>query len=254
MTGQAPRLSLVLPCLNGSAYIADSMSKLFRWLDAHATLVGRSEVILVDDGSRDHTAAVATATGFPIRIVRHPETGGKSAAVRSGMHEAAGQCLVFIDADMPFDLDAIERVLHYLDAKEFDLCIGTRAARGEAYSVGGSRLRRFSSRLFTEFVGRLVVTGVRDTQCGLKGFRAPVAEYLFSQSRVDSFAFDVELLYLAFKNGFDVKSVPVTLGEQASSTVSVFGHGIPMLLDVLKLPLRFHRGEYELFGSVSPPS
>jgi len=88
---------------------------------------------------------------------------------------------------------------------------------------------------------------VRDTQCGLKGFRADVAEYLFGQARVNRFAFDVELLYLAFKNNFDIKALPVRVLEEHPSTLNVLRDGLPMLIEVLRLPIRFHRGKYRLF-------
>ncbi|HEV2105728.1 MAG TPA: glycosyltransferase [Candidatus Eisenbacteria bacterium] len=246
-TAAAPRLSLVLPCYNGGAYVATSLRALHAWLADHAAATGPAEVILVDDGSRDDTVAAAAATGLPVRIERQDRNRGKGAAVRRGMRVATGTFRVFMDADLPFDLGDLERVLHYLDFKEFDVVVGSRAVRGHSYAVARPAERRLASRVFSELVGRLVVTGVRDTQCGLKGFRAPIADYLFRESRVDRFAFDVELLYLAFKNGFDVKSIPVHMVAELPSTLQVARDGLPMLLEVLRLPLRFHTGGYRLF-------
>jgi dolichyl-phosphate beta-glucosyltransferase len=245
--GPSPRVSLVLPCYNGGGYVAESLATLHAWLEPRELTLGPFEVILVDDGSTDGTRNAAVATGLPFRLVRHRVNRGKGAAVRSGMLQASGRFQIFMDADLPFDLDALERMLYYLDFKEFDACIGSRATRESAYAVARPAARRLASTLFTELVGRLVVTGVRDTQCGIKGFRAHVARYLFGQSRVNNFAFDVELLYLAFKNGFDVKTIPVRLAAEKPSSVRVTRDGLPMLLEVMKLPLRFHRGEYALY-------
>jgi dolichyl-phosphate beta-glucosyltransferase len=244
----APRLSLVLPCYNGAGYVHETLPQLCGWLAAHEGTLGSWEVILADDGSRDGTAEKAESLQLPVRVVRLPVNRGKGAAVRAGMLQARGQFRVFMDSDLPFELAVIERVLHYLDFKEFDVVAASRAPSGASYAVGRPASRTLASTIFSEFVGRLVVTGVRDTQCGLKGFRADVADYLFGQARVDRFAFDVELLYLAFKNNFDVKTLPVRVLEERPSTLSVTRDGLPMLLEVLKLPLRFHQGKYRLFA------
>ncbi len=252
MNQATPRLSIVLPCFNGSPYIRQSLHALHAWLESHGSAVGPAEMILVDDGSSDDTVAVATASGVPVRLVRHARNRGKGAAVRSGMSEARGAYRLFMDADLPFDLVVIERMLHYLEFKEFHVCVGSRATRGSSYVIERPSIRRLASLIFAEFVGRLVVTGVRDTQCGVKGFQAAVAEYLFGQARVDSFAFDIELLYLAFKNGFDVKSIPVQVVTEEPTTVKVVRDGVPMLLEVMKLPVRFHRGVYRLYDATAP--
>ena len=101
-------------------------------------------------------------------------------------------------------------------------------------------------------MGRLAVTGVSDTQCGFKGFRSAAAERLFRLSVVNSFVFDVEILYLAYKLGLDVKRVPVRQVRNEPSTVSLARHGPGMLLDLLGIPLRYYRGGYDLAGGPGP--
>ena len=243
-----PRLSLVLPCYNGARYLGETLPTLFDWLARHDDTLGPVQVLLADDGSTDGTAQAAAATGLPVEVVRLPVNRGKGAAVREGMRRATGRFRVFMDADLPFELQVLERVVHYLDFKEFDVVVGSRAPRGDSYTVQRPTARRWSSFIFSEFVGRLVVTGVRDTQCGIKGFRADVADYLFREARVDRFAFDVELLYLAFKNNFDVKTLPVRILDERPSTLQVMRDGWPMLLEVVRLPMRFHSGGYRMFA------
>jgi glycosyltransferase involved in cell wall biosynthesis len=239
-------LSIVLPCYRGARYLDANLRRLHAWLADHRERVGEHEVLLVDDGSPDGTAEVAEATGLPVRVLRLPVNRGKGAAVRAGMRAATGEFRIFMDADMPFDFAILERMLHYLEFKEFDVVVGSRVARGTSYAAPGPGVRRLASRVFSSFVGRLVVTGVPDTQCGIKGFRGEVADYLFSQARVDNFAFDIELLYLAFKNGFDVKGLPVQLAVEQASTVRVVQHGLVMLWEVLRLPLRYYSGAYTM--------
>jgi dolichyl-phosphate beta-glucosyltransferase len=215
-------------------------------LRAHAETLGGYELIFVDDGSTDRTAEMV-ASEFPdVTLLRHERNRGKGAAVRTGILEANGEFIFFIDADAPYDLNALEPMLDYLDRKEFHLCIGSRSRLPDSHPVRRKRLRRIASYLFTVFVSRIVVTGVHDTQCGFKGFRREAARFLFGQTTCDNFAFDVEALYLAFKCDFDVKKYPVRLCEDDWSSISLVRHGLPMLVSILKLPFRYHEGRYQL--------
>ena len=239
-------LSVVLPCYNGEPYLSRTLRCLTEFL-AGCAAVPTFELIVVDDGSTDQTAEIV-AREFPdASFIRHQTNRGKGAAVRSGMEAAGGRFRAFIDADLPYDLAALPTMLRYVDFKEFDLCIGHRGRPGSAKAVERGWMREIASRVFTAFVSRWVVTGVRDTQCGFKVFRGEIADYLFAQGRIDNFAFDVEILYLAFKNDFDVKRLPVTLVSDENSTVALFRHGIPMLIRILGIPYRWYSGGYALF-------
>lgn len=242
----SPRVSFIIPCFNAEKTIDLALDKLQAYLGENSGWIGSAEVIAVDDGSTDGTAALIVQRFPDVRLLSHPHNLGKGAAVRTGMLAARGAYRFFMDADLPYDLGALRTMLRYLDFKEFDLCIGSRDHSASMFKVKRSRLRRFASFMFTELVSRVVTTGIRDTQCGFKGFRGAAADYLFGQSRVDNFAFDVEVLYLAFKNDLDIKRVPVELVEDDFSTVSVFRHGLGMLFETLKLPLRYHTGQYQL--------
>lgn len=245
----APTVSIVLPCYNGARYIEGSLRRLRGFLDAHGSVLGPHEVILVDDGSADGTAGLVEG-GFPwVKVLRCDANRGKGAAVRAGMLAAKGAYRVFIDADLPYDLEVLPKMLDYLRVKEFDVCIGSRSKEA-GNALKRRPLRRLASGVYTFFISRLVVTGVRDTQCGVKGFRARAAEYLFSESTVDGFAFDVEILYLAFKNDMDIKRMPVLLVSDDNSTVSVIRHGLRMLWDVLMLPVRYYGHRYRMLGDV----
>lgn len=238
-----PRVSIVLPCRDGGAYVEESLQRLHDHLERCREAIGSYELIFVDDGSRDGCAE-QVARCFPeVKVIRHAVNRGKGAAVRTGVLAATGRFTVFIDADVPYGLDALDRMLDYLDRKEFHLCIGTRPRDSPTLSRR-SVARRAASVLFTAFVSRIVVTGIRDTQCGFKGFRSDVAKFLFGQGRVENFAFDVEVLYLAYKNDLDIKRLPVTLERDDDSSVSLLRHAPPMLMSTLALPFRYHSGGY----------
>jgi glycosyltransferase involved in cell wall biosynthesis len=239
----APLLSIVLPSYNAAGFLRTSLSMLCaqreRW--------PASEIVVVDDGSRDDTARVAA--GFldaGVACLRLPRNAGKGAAVRAGMLQARGAYRIFMDCDVPYDLQAVDTMLRYLDVKEFDVVIGSRDLPGSHFVVPLSGPRRIASAIFTSFVSRFAVTGISDTQCGLKGFRAAAAERLFRLSVVDGFIFDVEVLYLAYKLNLDVKRIPVRQVRNEASTISLPWHSAGMLLDLLGIPLRFYRGGYDL--------
>ena len=241
-----PGLSLVLPCYNGERYIVEALGRLLQFLDEHAGVLPTWEILLVDDGSADGTTDIVERRFPSVRVLRNPRNRGKGAVVRQGMLAARGDFRIFIDADMPFELSAVLTMLRYLDLKEFDVCIGTRLLSNVNAVVKRTWLRKASSWIFTAIISRLVVTGCRDTQCGMKGFRSDAAEYLFGQSVITGFAFDVEVLYLSYKNDFDIKRIPVTLIADDHSTVSVTRTAIPMLLSVLSIPFRWYTGGYRL--------
>jgi dolichyl-phosphate beta-glucosyltransferase len=249
---ESPYLSVVVPCYNGAPFIEASLGRLYGYLSDHAAIPGVPGILLVDDGSTDDTAE-RVANSFPeVRLLRHDRNRGKGAAVRTGVLAARGQFIFFLDADVPYDLKPLVRMLDYLDRKEFHACIGTRTRSDAAIHTPHSLARRAASWIFTEFVSRIVVTGVRDTQCGFKGFRREEARYLFGESRVDNFAFDVEVLYLAFKADLDVKRIPVQLTMDDYSSVSLWRHPLPMLLALLRLPIRYHTGGYRPYVPTVP--
>jgi dolichyl-phosphate beta-glucosyltransferase len=243
MPDTAPQLSIILPAYNAAEFLRSSLLLLRE----HRARWPPSEVIVVDDGSRDRTAEVAAEfAGDGVSCLRLSPNAGKGGAVRAGMLHAKGAYRIFMDADIPYELDAVDVMLRYLDVKEFDLVIGSRDLPGSRFVVHLSGPRRLASALFTAFVSRLTVTGVVDTQCGLKGFRAAAAERLFRLSVLNGFIFDVEILYLAFKLNLDVKRVPVRQVRNEPSTISLPWHSAKMLLDLLGIPLRYYRGGYDL--------
>jgi len=236
-----PRISIVIPAYNAGAFIAQSLQRLKLFLDAAG--LSPFEIIVVDDGSIDNTACIVADAYPDFRIIRHEENRGKGAAVRTGMMAASGQFRFFIDADIPYALDAIHTMLDYLENKKFDLVVGTRSIGNTPRSDSRPGIsRRIASWVFTEFVGRIVVTGVRDTQCGFKAFRGEAASVLFSDTTVENFAFDVEVLYYAFKRDMDIKRIPVQLIVSDDSSVSLLRHAAPMLYAVMCIPFRYHLG------------
>lgn len=196
----------MIPAFNEQDRIGTSIEAVCRYLRRS----GRSwELIIVDDGSADRTAAVigAIAVREPgIRLIRSPHNAGKGHALRTGVLASRGAEVLVSDADLSTPIDEIERL---------------RAARAGAVAAVGSRIHRAmlgvrQSRL-REMLGRLgnlairmiAVRGISDTQCGFKLFSGPQARVLFSMARLNGWAIDVEILYLCARLGWPVAEVPV---------------------------------------------
>jgi dolichyl-phosphate beta-glucosyltransferase len=219
-------LSLILPCYNE----AERLPATLRAYLAHLTGgPGEVELVVVDDGSTDATVEVAEAVAAGdarVRVIRSSPNRGKGFAVRTGMLAAAGELLVFTDADGSYGPGEVERVVSALAGDP--VAIGTRAHHRATGTAG----RRVASRVFNRTLRLLLGLPFHDTQCGLKGFRRGVARELFGRARVDGFAFDVEVLLLARRLGLAVAEVPVRAQERDGSRVRLLLDGRRMLGEV----------------------
>jgi dolichyl-phosphate beta-glucosyltransferase len=230
-------VSVVIPAYNEQTRIG---STLIRTLDHLAIHHPTAEVIVVDDGSRDDTASVATeVSGGRVRVLRQPQNRGKGAAVRRGMLEAKGEHILFMDADLSTPIEELEKVLGYA-RQGYDVVIGSRAMHDSDIRQRQPRARELMGRAFNKIVQTLVMNGIRDTQCGFKLFSARAAHDIFNKLTVDGFAFDVEALILAKKLGFKIKEVPVVWFHAPQSKVSPVTDAARMFRDILMLRLK-HR-------------
>lgn len=235
------RLSVVLPSFRDAPRLAAHVPTLQRYLREREI---SHEIVVCDDGSDDGGLTREVCDTLGCVYLPLPRNRGKGAALRLGMRAARGRFRLFTDADVPYELDVIERALHYLDFKEFHMVAGDRTLESSRYFHEVPRWRRIGSSLCSFFVGRFVAGGWYDTQCGLKGFRAEVAEDLFGVSRIDRFAIDVELFYVALKRNYDIKRLPVELRWQEGSSVRLVRDGLAMMRDVLRVFANHKLGRY----------
>lgn len=234
-------LSVIVPTYNSNDALTKNLPVLLNHLKSKEYSF---EVIIVDDGSDESKKAKPIAERFGCTYVGYKENKGKGEALRVGMLAARGEYRIFTDADIPYELDALDTMLRYLDFKEFDMCTGDRTLKESKYFDRVSKIRSMGSKLFSAFVGRFVAGGLYDTQCGIKGFRADVAEDIFSVSRINGFAIDVELYYIALKRNYDIKRIPVVLRSADGSSVNVLKHGIQAFFDVSRMVIHYYMGKY----------
>jgi glycosyltransferase involved in cell wall biosynthesis len=230
-----PDLSIVVPAFDEAERLPETISTLLGLLGERA---GRSELVVVDDGSSDETAALAAdllggrADCSLVELGRHR---GKGAAVRAGILASSGARIVFMDADLATDLEDLDRVLASLD--DADVVLGSRRVPGSQVE-GLTTAAALAHRGFAGLAR--VVTGVpvADFQCGFKAFRAPVAKVLFEQIREPGFAFDVEVLMVAHGMGLRIAEVPVRWRAMGGSHIRLVTDSVTMLASLVRIRWR----------------
>jgi dolichyl-phosphate beta-glucosyltransferase len=241
-----PALSLIFPCFNEAERLPRTLAT---YLAALSRRPGEVEVLVVDDGSTDQTFAVASAVAARdarVRVIRTRRNRGKGFGVRTGVLAAAGQLIVFTDADGSYEPCEMARVVAAL--AEAPVAIGSRPAG----SATGPLARRTASILFNRAIQALLQLPFRDTQCGLKGFRRQAALEVFSRARLDGFAFDAEVLVLARRLGLPVTEVGVRAEERDGSKVQLAMDALRMLGDVLSVARWAAMGAYDLPDGAVP--
>jgi dolichyl-phosphate beta-glucosyltransferase len=208
-------------------------------------------VLVVGDGGQDGTEIEVRRVAGERENISFLENGvnrGKGFSVRRGVLEAAGQVILFTDADGSTPIHEFDKLRAALD-DGYDMAIGSRALAGSDIRLPQSRARRNMGRAFNCFVQRVAVSGIRDTQCGFKCFTREAARRIFPRLRIDRFGFDVEILWLARKLGYRVAELPVTWNDRPNSTVHPIRDASRMLFDVMTIRLRDASGYYGGAGS-----
>jgi len=237
-------LSIVIPAYNEAQRLPPTLDRVARFL---ATLPLRSEIIVVDDGSKDDTCGVverAMAQIPTLRLVRQTPNRGKGAAVRMGMLAARGQIRVMCDADCSMPPEQLPRLLAPVTACKAEIAIGSRYAEGARTDVKQPLYRVLWSRLCNKVIQRSLVPGVRDTQCGFKAFTAEAARDLFSRGRIDGWAFDLEILALARRRGFAIAEIGVEWSDDGRSRVNPLKDMWKVIREALTIRKNLRKGVY----------
>ena len=243
------RLSVVVPAYHEADRIGETVRRLGQAL-ADIGESGGLEVIVVDDGSSDATADAALSGGAD-QVVVQPHNRGKGAAVRSGVLASRGRTIAFTDADLAYAPDQLRRVLAAVE-DGWDVAIGDRRHPDSRTLAPAPPLRALGSRVIN-WLGYAVLLGsYRDTQGGLKAFRSDVARFVFGRTRVDGFAFDIEVLHLVERHQLSLVEVPVEVANTRRSTVREGRDAGRLVLDLVRIRRWSAEGEYEAHGDAPP--
>jgi putative flippase GtrA len=245
------RLSVVVPAFHEETRIADTVARIRSEL-GELDQAGDLEIVVVDDGSSDDTAAVARSAGAD-QVIVQPENRGKGAAVRAGVLVARGRTVAFTDADLAY---APGQLVPMLDAVEsgYDVVVGNRHDNDSDTLVGTSALRSFGSRVVNMATNILLLGNYRDTQCGCKAFRSDIGRVVLGAGKIDGFAFDIEILHLIERYGLSLKEVPVEVVNSETSTVRALHDGLAVGRDILRIRRNATQGVYPSLSADALPT
>ena len=237
-------LSIIIPAYNEERRLTSTLERI------HGYLAGAgwkfSEVVVVDDGSRDGTAALVdrfAAQASSVRLLRNPGNRGKGYSVRHGMLDAKGEWALFTDADLSSPIEELEKLWIKAQEARAQVAIGSRALDRSLIGTHQPLVREYAGRAFNLAVR--ITTGLPfwDTQCGFKLFETRAAREIFRRQQIDRFGFDVEVLFIARKLGYSAVEVPVRWNDVAGTKVSLL-NGLMAFLDPLQVRLNQLKGRY----------
>lgn len=246
-------LSIVIPAYNEEQRLPDTLRRVAAYLDTKN--LDFAEIIVVDDGSRDGTAAAAAgyARSDPrVRLLHNPGNRGKGYTVRHGMREARGEWVLFTDADLSAPIEELDKLAAAVESAAAAGAIGSRALDRRLVGRRQSAFRESSGRIFNFAMRLLTGLPYRDTQCGFKLFRRDAAALISARQLLEGFGFDVEILYIARKYGFRILEVPVRWFNAEGTKVSLW-KGLAAFLDPLRVRWNDLRGRYRQEGGGDRP-
>ena len=223
------RLSVVIPCYNEAEDLKEKAEIVKAKL---ATLDINTELILVNDGSKDNTKEVINSIDGIVKA-GYDVNRGKGGAVKEGISIAQGDYVLFMDADLSTDLSAIDTLLPLLGKEVF--IIGSRHHNESKIPVKQPAKRRFIGWCCRKLVNSKFGMHYKDTQCGFKCIESKLAKKLIEKQIINDFAFDVEYLYYAKLNNIKAYEIPVIWKDDRGSTVSPFRSSKKFLKDMKKI-------------------
>jgi dolichyl-phosphate beta-glucosyltransferase len=237
-----PELSIIIPSFNEELRLPVTLAQISAYLRASSR---ETEVIVVDDGSSDRTAAIAESFRSEIhrlRVVANGRNRGKGYSVKHGMLEARGRIVLFTDADLSAPIDEADKLIAAL--ADHDVAIGSRALNRNLISVRQSVFREYAGMIFNLIVRAILRLPFVDTQCGFKAFRRDRCRVIFEQQRIERFGFDPELLYLARHHGLTAVEIPVRWAHSPATKVSMWRDSLQMFVDVFTIRWNALTGKY----------
>lgn len=237
-----PALSIIVPAYNEELRLPPSLGAIADYILRSQR---ETEVLVVDDGSTDRTAAIAETfrDRIPLlRVVPNGENRGKGYSVRHGMMEARGEIVLFTDADLSAPIEEADKLIAALE--KYDVAIGSRALDRTLITVHESGFREFAGIVFNKIVRLVLWLPFVDTQCGFKAFRRERCKIVFEQQRIERFGFDPELLYLARHHGLKSIEIPVRWSHSPATKVNMLRDSVQMFLDIFTIRWNALLGRY----------
>lgn len=214
------KLSVVIPVYNEERRIPQNIDAIFSFLTNFPLQI---EVLFVNDGSRDRTERILQdyQKNYDFRVVSYTPNRGKGSAVREGALAAEGDWIAFFDIDLATPLDELHKLLPFVRGDEnAAVILGSRHMKGAAITKHESLLRVFLGTGY-RLLSRLFVPSVTDFTCGFKCYRKDAARRIFEVARINRWAFDTEVIFLASHFGYSITQIPVQWAHDSDSRVRV---------------------------------
>ena len=227
------KISVVVPAYNEARRILPSLEQIFPYFDTHHP---DYEIVVVDDGSTDDTVALVRrhfGQRAQLRLLTYGGNRGKGFAVRYGADQAVGELVLFTDADLSTPIQELDKLLPLVE-QGYDLVMGTRAHPDADIRIRQPFYREYGGKLFNRLIRVLLLPDFHDTQCGFKLFRRAAVLPILRRQRIDRFAFDVELVFLAHRAGVKIADVPVVWMNSPETKMGAAGIA-RAVLDVLRI-------------------
>lgn len=248
-----PDTTIVIAAYNEEHRLPDSLRKI----EAYRRSSGlEAEIVVVDDGSTDGTAAIVRLMSEEmsrLRLISYGRNMGKGYALRTGVLASAGRHVLVTDADLSTPIEELDTLKSHISSQGHDIAIGSRGLGNSDVVQAQPPWRRGMGQIFSKLVRLLVLDDFKDTQCGFKLFSGEVARNLFKDARVDRFAYDVEILALAKKKGYRVAEVPITWKNSTASRVSPLVDSLQMVADLVRIRLRMQEEQEEELVPLEKP-
>lgn len=241
-----PHFPCIIPAYNEERRLPRGLATIRDYLAGRGLCPEQAEIIVVDDGSTDRTAAVAEewSRELPsLRLVSNGDNRGKGYSVRHGMQEARGRIALFTDADLSAPIEEADKLLAAIDAGHV-VAIGSRAVNRALIFGHQSRARELAGMVFSGFVRLLTGLQLQDTQCGFKAFVREPSRVIFDQQRIEGWGFDPEILFLAKRHRLRTAEIPVRWAHDPATKVHVIRDSVIMFVDLIYIRWNWMLGRY----------
>ena len=238
-------LSFVIPVYNEEKRIGKTIKALMKGVYFNG--IKLEKIIFVDDGSKDDTKLkIQRKTKAKVKIISYSKNRGKGYAIKKGMLASKSDYSLMFDADMSTEIKEFKKFLPYIN-KDVDVIIGTRKNGGSTVIKHQPLYRELLGRGFTLLSNIILDTWVTDFTCGFKAFSKVAKERIFTNTIIDRWSYDAEILYLAKKINLPIQEVAVIWKNDPATKVDLSKDLPQTLTDLIKI--RIH--DYNLLISFS---
>ncbi len=218
------KISIIIPAKNEAKNLTALLQQL-------VNIMPEAEILLIDDGSTDETAALAKQAG--VKVISHPYSMGNGAAIKTGARHATGDVLIFMDADGQHKPDDIPRLLEKLN-EGYDMVVGARHIDTHA-----SLIRRFGNTFYNRFASLMTGHTIEDLTSGFRAARA-IQFRKFLYLLPNGFSYPTTSTMAFFRSGFPVAYIPIQAGKrEGKSHIKLFRDGSRFFLIILKIGALF---------------